>query len=118
MRKTYALVEFTPETEHQAVQHLTQVLQHQRMIAVGVVAVGAWGFVFLTSILMRARRTKGKFRMITVPVIGLLIIPCVVAVAGTITGMMNNEIHRIQEHPAHIAIDVQTSGSGGRQLQL
>ena len=106
LRRTYALVEFPDSVLNEAAASLRTGVQRNRTRALGLAIGFAWLTVVLLSFAVRAGNSQSKLlRLAGTPVLGLLMLPCVLAAAGMIIAMSQGEIPALQAQPAIHAID-------------
>ena len=90
MRQTYALIEFPDDVEEQILGDIETALKRNRVVALCVTLGIMWLCAVLLSLAFRAGQ-HGLFlhKLATLPVMGLLILTCVVAFLAMTTAMAN-----------------------------
>ncbi|MCP4175795.1 MAG: hypothetical protein GY758_34045 [Fuerstiella sp.] len=90
MRQTYALIEFPEATEEQILSDIESALKKNRVMAVCVALGILWLCAVLLNLALRAGQHGSFLRKLTaVPVMGLLILPCVAAFLAMTSAMAN-----------------------------
>ena len=92
MRRTYALVNLPDTLQDDLAKEVRKSLQHNRMTAVCITVGILWLCAMLLSVVFRAGQSQSILRKLaTVPMIGLLVIPCVVMFVAMTGAMLNGE---------------------------
>lgn len=92
MRRTYALVNLPDTLQDDLAKEVRRSLQHNRMTAVCITVGILWLCAMLLSVVFRAGQSQSFLRKLaTVPMIGLLVIPCVVMFIAMTGAMLNGE---------------------------
>lgn len=92
MRQTYALVEFPAEIETQAVAKVRGVLKQNRLIVFCVALASLWLCSLFLSIAVRTGTcTSMVKKLATLPVLALLMIPCLLVFVTMVKGMIDGE---------------------------
>ena len=100
MKRTYALVQFPTSAEDQIINKLQTTLKQNRLIVLCVALASVWLCATCVSVAARATKSTSFLRrMVTLPAMGLVMVPCLLAFAVLTRSMMRGEIVQLQ--PLH-----------------
>ena len=97
MKRTYALVQFPTSAEDQIIDRLQKTLKQNRIIVLCVALASVWLCATCVSVAARATKSTSFLRrMLTLPAMGLVMVPCLLAVAVLTRSMLRGEIVQLQ----------------------